>query len=280
MRKSLQWLSAIAVTLVAGCSNPPYPRGAMESLYPDGKYPTLSTVQVQGRYVGVAQVIAPHTEPSQGPVLLFIHGSPGDWKAWAHFLDAGELPTFDTRIAVDRPGFGASGAGQVVPDLRAQAALLAKLIPSGRKAIVIGHSLGGPIAAWMAVDAPDQVCGAISLAGSLSSKYEAPRWYNYLADFAVVRWVLPQEMVWSNQEMMPLSQELEKLEHALPTLHVPLVVLQGGKDSLVDPRTVDEVQKHAPTQWLKVQRLPDASHFFLWEDPQLVNNAIRSLPCV
>jgi pimeloyl-ACP methyl ester carboxylesterase len=280
MRKHLQWLSAIVVTLVAGCSNPPYPRGAMESLYPDGKYPTLSTVQVQGRYVGVAQVIAPHAEPSHAPVLLFIHGSPGDWKAWAHFLDAGELPTFDTRIAVDRPGFGASGAGQVMPDLRAQAALLAKLIPSGRKAIVIGHSLGGPIAAWMAVDAPDQVCGAISLAGSLSSKYEAPRWYNYLADVALVRWAIPQEMVWSNQEMMPLSQELEKLENALPTLHVPLLLLQGSKDSLVDPRTVDEVQKHAPARWLSVQRLPDANHFFLWEDPQLVNNAIRSLPCV
>ncbi|QDL55588.1 alpha/beta fold hydrolase [Rhodoferax aquaticus] len=279
MRNPLQWFATVAVALVAGCSNPPYPRGAMESLYPDGKYPALSTVQVQGRYVGMAKTTTAPVEAAQAPVLLFIHGSPGDWKAWAHFLKASELPTFDTRIAVDRPGFGASGAGQVVPDLRAQAALLATLIPKGRKAIVIGHSLGGPIAAWMAVDAPDQVCAAISLAGSLSSKYEAPRWYNYLADFALVRWAIPQEMVWSNQEMMPLSSELEKLEHALPTLHVPLLLLQGGKDTLVDPRTVDEVQAFAPAQWLSIQRLPDATHFFLWEDPDAVINAIRKLPC-
>lgn len=53
-----------------------------------------------------------------------------------------------------------------MPKLRAQAALLTELIPKGQKAIVRGPSLGCPLVAWMAVDAPEKVRGAVSIAGS------------------------------------------------------------------------------------------------------------------
>jgi pimeloyl-ACP methyl ester carboxylesterase len=212
-------------------------------------------------------------------MLLFVHGSPGDWKAWAHYLQSPELACFSSRVAVDRPGFGGSRSGGVMPDLRAQAAMLTKLIPKGQKAIVVGHSLGGPLVAWMAIDAPDKVCGAVSIAGSLSSAHEAPRWYNHLADLPLVKWVIPAEMVESNHEMMPLADELAKLEPYFVQLQVPLIVMQGGKDSLVDPVTADEVEKHSPRIWVRVQRLPMENHFLLWEKPQLVIDAIQSLPC-
>ena len=86
-------------------------------------------------------------------------------------------------------------------------------------------------------------------------------------------------MLRSNQEMMPLQTELAKLELALPSLKTPFILMQGGKDALVDPRTADEVEKRAPKQWLHLQRLPQEGHFLLWEKPQLVNAAIRSLSC-
>jgi pimeloyl-ACP methyl ester carboxylesterase len=123
------------------------------------------------------------------------------------------------------------------------------------------------------------VCGAVSIAGSLSSVHEAPRWYNYLADSPLVNWAIPGEMVESNHEMMPLADELAKLEPFFAQLRVPLVVMQGGKDSLVDPATADEVEKRSPSSWVHVQRFPMESHFFLWERPQLVIDAIQSLPC-
>ena len=212
-------------------------------------------------------------------MLLFIHGSPGDWKAWSYYLKTPELAGFSSRVAVDRPGFGASDGGRVVTDLRQQAVLLTALIPAGQKAIVVGHSLGGPLAAWMAIDAPEKVCGALSIAGSLSSRLEEPRWYNQLADLALLRWAVPREMAWSNQEMMPLSGELLKLEAAMSQLRAPLLVIQGGKDSLVDPLTVNDVEKHAPPAWLKVMRLPDETHFVLWEKPQIIVDAIKDMSC-
>ncbi len=270
-------IGGLAIALmVASCGNPPYPNGTVGALFPDGQQPSFATEHLNQRDLAVARIDG--AQNAKGPLLLFIHGSPGDWKAWSYFLRTPQLASMQARIAVDRPGFGGS-AGGVVPSLRAQAALLAQLIPTGQRAIVVGHSLGGPIAAWMAIDAPQQVCGVVSIAGSMSSVYEAPRWYNYLADTTLVRWALPAEMVQSNHEMMPLATELAALEPMLATLHVPLVLMQGGKDSLVDPRTADEVEKRTPKAWLTVQRLPSDNHFVLWENPQTVIDAIKSLPC-
>ena len=266
-------------TVLLGCGNPPYPRGDAKALFGDGPLPSTVEIQAQGRSIRTVQMPGKNADKSD-ITLLFVHGSPGDWKAWAHYLGDPRLAGVGTRIAVDRPGFGGSGPGQVMPDLRSQAKLLADLIPQGGKAIVIGHSLGGPLAAWMAIDYPEKVCGAVSIAGSLAADLEEPRWYNTAADTRVVQWALPPEMNWSNQEMMVLAAELRKLQAAWPQLRTPFVLMQGGKDKLVDPRTADEVEQLAPREWLRVLRLPAENHFVLWEKPELVVEAILKLPCV
>lgn len=282
MGRSLTVMISLAtLTSLVACGNPPYPRGAVNQLFGGAVAPIFGKQVVQGREISTASVQTDRkalTAPSN-TMLLFVHGSPGDWKAWSYFLKTPDLAGFASRVAVDRPGFGDSAAAGLMTDLRQQAALLTALIPLGQKAIVVGHSLGGPLAAWMAIDAPDKVCGAVSIAGSLSSRLEQPRWYNLLADFALLKWAVPKEMARSNQEMMPLSSELAKLEAALGNLRIPLLLIQGGKDGLVDPQTVDEVEKRAPEAWLKVLRLPSESHFVLWEKPQLIVDAIKNMPC-
>lgn len=266
---------------LVACGNPPYPRGSVEQLFAGNASPVISQQVVEGYAISTARVQADTMAKSvsTGAMLLFIHGSPGDWKAWSYYLKTPELAGFASRVAVDRPGFGASDGGRVVTDLRQQAALLSALIPVGQKAIIIGHSLGGPLAAWMAIDAPEKVCGAISIAGSLSSRFEEPRWYNLLADLALLRWAVPKEMAWSNQEMMPLSGELRKLEAAFSQIRTPLLVIQGGKDGLVDPMTADDVEKWVPKAWLKVMRLQADTHFVLWEKPQIIVDAIKDMSC-
>ena len=275
----------VAGSIVA-CGNPPYPRGSPEQLFTGSALPTISQQVVSGgQRINMATMLsdAKHDEKSgtvgKNKVLLFVHGSPGDWKAWSYYLKTPELSGFANRIAIDRPGFGGSGRGLVVTDLRQQATLIAELIPAGQKAIVVGHSLGGPLAVWMAINSPDKVCGVVSIAGSLSSRYEEPRWYNLLADSSLLGWAVPAEMNWSNQEMMALSGELGKLEAAVGQLSIPITVIQGAKDSLVDPETVDEFKKRAPAAWLKIKNLPNETHFVLWEKPQIIVDAIKEMPC-
>jgi pimeloyl-ACP methyl ester carboxylesterase len=274
MRLLNHLLTLCAFAALAACGNPPYPRGDVNTLFPGADKPVATTDTLGARPIFSMRM------PGQSgqPMLLFIHGSPGDWKAWVHFLATPQLAGLGPRVAVDRPGFAGS-SGPVIPDLRAQAALLAQLIPVGQKAILVGHSLGGPIAAWMALDAPDKVCGVVSVAGSLASSLEQPRWYNEVANWQLVRWLLPQEMVLSNQEMMPLSKELAKLEAAMPALHVPFILIQGAKDELVMPATADEVAQRMPARWLTVIKRPQDGHFVLWQSPDVVTDAIRQLPC-
>jgi uncharacterized protein len=271
----------LAAASVVACGNPPYPRGSADQLFAGSTLPTMGLQTVQGQTINTATVPRDAKSALAGTntLVLFVHGSPGDWKAWSYYLKTPELAGFAKRIAIDRPGFGASGKGVVVTDLQQQAKLIAGLIPPGQKAIVVGHSLGGPLAVWMAINSPDKVCGVVSIAGSLSSRYEEPRWYNLMADSALLGWAVPLEMRWSNQEMMSLARELGKLEAAVGQLRIPVTLVQGGKDSLVDPKTVDEFEKVAPNAWLKIKALPNETHFVLWEKPQIIVDAIKEIPC-
>ena len=131
----------------------------------------------------------------------------------------------------------------------------------------------------MAIDRPDLVCGAVSVAGSLAPSLEAPRWYNRAAQWQLVQWTLPDEMLKSDREMMGPSTELTALDEGWKALKVPFVLMQGMSDQLVDLRTPDAAEASAPSKWLQVRRYPGEGHFVLWEKPRLVIDAIRSLPC-
>ncbi len=259
---------------LAACTAPPIPKGSIEELFPGPVRPEIRTVQALGRSVQLVQMPGPGKTP-----IVFIHGSPGSWRAWARFLDAPQLSAFGPRIAIDRPGFGASGAGDLMLDLRAQAAVLAAAIPPGHPAIVVGHSLGGPLIAWMAIDHPDKICGGVMVAGSVAPELEAPRWYNYLADSWIAHWFVRKEMRWSNDEMMVLQQQLNVLDAHWSELRRPLIAIQGDKDPLVDPRTADYLEARAPKQWMRVVRAPGRDHFLLWNEQQLVTKEILGLRC-
>jgi len=272
----MRWILILTTLLqLAACTNPPWPRGTVEELFPPPAVrPELVTVQLGGMDLAVVRSAGAGATP-----ILFVHGSPGGWTSWARYLNHPALTGFGPRIAMDRPGFGGSASAGVMPDLRRQADLLAQLIPSGPPAVLVGHSLGGPLIAWMALDHPEKVCGAVMLAGSMAPALEAPRWYNSLADNWLARQFLSTAMSRSNHEMMELQRELEKLDAALPQLRRPIIAMQGDQDPLVDPRTADYLAQRVPHPWIQVDRLAGRDHFFLWTEPQSVVQQILKLKC-
>lgn len=268
----------ILAALLSGCFGPPYPRGEIDTLYPQPPRPQLRQVQAGGRSLQIAVMAG----TAGATPVFFVHGSPGDWKAWAHYLNDPALAGYGNRYAFDRPGYGGSGAGEMIPDLQAQADVLAaaiKTLEPGQRAIVVGHSLGGPLIGWLTLAHAELVCGGVMIAGSVAPDLEAPRWYNHFASSTIGSWITPSEMLWSNVEITSLQGELRKLDAAWPGLQRPLVAIQGDKDDLVDPRTADHLQQLAPSNWLRVIRVPDQGHFVLWQRPDIVEGAIRSLGC-
>ena len=98
--------------------------------------------------------------------VLLLHGQPGSARDWDRVLDG--LGRGADVLAVDRPGWD----GRSPPtDLEGNAAAaIAALDAHGvARAVVVGHSFGGAVAAWLAVHHPERL-GALILAAPSANR--------------------------------------------------------------------------------------------------------------
>ena len=117
--------------------------------------------------------------------LLLIHGSPGDWTAWERLLLKTSLLENYRIVVVDRPPYQASTT--VGGDLTRQSQLLKQLMETEcNPCTLVGHSYGGALALQLAVDYPQNTKAVVSLAGTVASTYQTPKWYNRLAQNSYV----------------------------------------------------------------------------------------------
>ena len=202
------------------------------------------------------------------PLVVFIHGSPGDWRGWADYLIDPDLTQRAELVAVDRPGFGGSGAGDVERSLAQQARDISPLldkVPLGRRVVLVGHSFGGPLAVRLSMDNPSKVTDLVILAGSIDPAMEHTAWYQYPADWPVISWMLPDTLVVTNREIRALKDELVAMLPLWPRVTQRVTVMQGGKDNLVPPENADFAQKmltHATS--VNIVRIPEMNHFLPW----------------
>ena len=213
-----------------------------------------------------------------GPIIIFIHGTPGSWEAFGAYLADDELAQRARLISVDRPGFGNSRAGGIVTSLSDQARMLSPLLSDGgsNNILLVGHSLGAPVAARMAMDYPESIGGLLLIAPSLDPELEAPRWYNRLASYKVVQWLTPEELKKANDEVLALPGELEAMVPLWSSLTMPVTVLQGMDDKLVDPRNVEFLDT-SEVSGLTLVRVEKAGHFILWKQPEYILKELNDL---
>lgn len=214
----------------------------------------------------------------QRPALVFIHGSPGRAAHFARYLEDPALADRWDVYALDRPGFGRSPM-PFTSDLRAQAQQLLKQLPTSQPLTLAGHSLGGPVALWMAILAPEQVRRVVLLAASLAPEYEHPRWFNHMAASAPIRWVLPRSWRRSNREVMALSTQLQALLQHTPQLHAHLTIVQGAQDRLVNPASPAVLLDHLPTTLPREHLVWDHSgHLLPWRDYVRTRDLLLTIP--
>lgn len=213
------------------------------------------------------------------PTVLFVHGSPGSWSAFVDFFKDDSLLAAVQMVSVDRPGFGESGLGEAEKSLERQAAYLKPIVARykkpGRKLILIGHSLGGPLVARMTMDYPALIDGLVMVAPSIAPALEPNEWYRPPGDWPVVRYLLPNWLRASNREIIYLKPELERMLPLWSNIAQPCIVIQGGKDVLVHPGNADFASKHlVRAKPLEVVFVPDMNHFVPWSHPHLIRRAI------
>jgi pimeloyl-ACP methyl ester carboxylesterase len=214
------------------------------------------------------------------PVAFFVHGSPGSWGAFIDFMKDTTLLKKVKMVSVDRVGFGDSDFGDAEKSLVNQAELLQPIVAKykklGKKIILIGHSLGGPLVARMAMDYPELIDNLIIVAGSIAPELEPnEKWFRIPMEIIPIRFLVPASFRASNHEILYLKPELEKMLPLWKNIRQPVIVIQGGKDVLVSPKNADFAEKMLiNAKSLKVVRVDTMNHFVPWSHPQLIKKAI------
>lgn len=223
------------------------------------------------------------------PTVIFIHGTPGSWSAFAAYVNDPVLQQQAHLISIDRPGWGGStlSDGKFEPGVEAQSALLKDWLcavsaqSAANRVILVGHSWGGTLAPRLAMDHPDCVSAILILAGPMDPDLASPRWYNHVARVPPFGWladkIMGGGMRQSNKEMMVLKAELEKMRPLWANIDIPVTVVQGGKDDLVNAKHADFGEAMMTAATLEIIRLPDSDHFFVFADKPLVFRHIRAL---
>ncbi|MBD1556665.1 alpha/beta hydrolase [Vibrio sp. S9_S30] len=209
--------------------------------------------------------------------VLFIHGSPGSKEGYLDYLDLPALQSIADLVSIDRLGYGASSPVPEPSIFRQAQAILPHL--SNEKAnILVGHSLGGPIALQLALIAPEKVQGMVLVAPAFDPELERPKWYNYIADTMLAKFLLPAEWNQSNIEMMSLSEELNTLaSQNWETLTMPIHIVHGEEDNIADPGNASFAIEKLPSETSKLVWAQNEGHFVLWQNIPFIAKHIQTV---
>jgi len=219
-------------------------------------------------------------EEGAGPVVVLLHGQPGSAASWAPVLV--ELRDHARLIALDRPGYRATGGPAL--GFAANAAVVVEVLDAldVESAVVVGHSWGGGVAIALAAARPERVAGLV-LVGSVGSCSSVDAFDRMLAlhvlgpvltyaSFRILSRLLPlpaarrhlsalanlddaavAELVASADdwrsfvvEQRALMQEVSDLDAVLHLIEAPTSVIMGEKDFMVPPRVGRELAERIP----------------------------------
>ncbi|HMQ90259.1 MAG TPA: alpha/beta hydrolase [Flavilitoribacter sp.] len=216
---------------------------------------------------------------STGQLVIFIHGAPGSSDNFYSYLADKDLIAKARMITVDRLGYGYSDYGHAETSIAVQADMIRHILEMypEQKAILVGHSYGGPIVARCALDFPERVKAGVLLAPVDDPDTEPMFFVANFAKWKLTRWILSGGNRVSGDEKLTHIAELRKMEPDWKDISVPMVHIQGMKDWMAPPANVPFSQKHIRPDLLKVVEIPETSHFIPWTDYGVVKKELLSL---
>jgi pimeloyl-ACP methyl ester carboxylesterase len=244
---------------------------------------------------------------------LLLHGQPGGAADWDGVLAA--LGGRATALAIDRPGWDGHTRAQDLAG-NAQAALAALDAHGMERAVVVGHSLGAAIAAWLAVHHGERVSalvlvapaanlaalgrldrwlaapglaelsGATSMAG-LGLALSVDRVRGWIAGtvglpdgyLRCARTTLLRPGAWRSYatEQRALVRGVTALEPELARITAATTILFGDRDPIVSPRAAWRLAEQIPRARLVVR--PGAGHLLPQRTPGFVaDEIVAALP--
>lgn len=234
-----------------------------------------NTERVEGRHIHYAK-----TGNDTLPTIVFIHGTPGSWDAFAMYMWDSALLQHYRLISVDRPGFGYSDYGK--PEtLERQSQLITPVLAkldNGKPMYLAGHSLGGPMIIQLAADNPHNYQGLVLISGSVDPAEEKPeKWRPWLFK-TPLNYFVPGAFRPSNEELWYLKKDLVKLKSAFNKIDCPVYFIHGANDTWVPPGNVEYAKKLlVNTPKIGELIIPGGNHFIPWTKFKEIKDVLLNL---
>ncbi|WP_158021945.1 alpha/beta fold hydrolase [Flammeovirga pacifica] len=211
--------------------------------------------------------------------FVFIHGAPGSASDFSKFLKNDSIRREGNILSVDRLGYG-SATGREYSSIPLHAESIVKVMEDWEREmkakqqfILIGHSYGGPIAAYTCLNTLEKVSWLILLAPAMSADLEPMKWYSKWAQSKVIYSILPSSLKVATDEKAHHAAALKEIEQDWQKISTPTIMVHGKKDGLVPFENMEFVKKHwkAP---LSTVILEENGHIFPFTNPEIVVKVI------
>ncbi len=230
-----------------------------------------------------------YLELGSGPPVVLVHGLRGESVVMLPL--ASRLAARGWRvICIDLPGHGHSPDPRRPMDIGRAARVVREVIRELglERPPVIGHSLGGWITAWLALEDPAAV-GPVGLVASAGLPFEPPPWPDLLPRttaearrglrllFADPPPRVPAPVLWfASRRRVATSLDLLRsalsgrylLDGLLPGMAVPALVVAGEEDHIVPLPAAREMAAELPGHRIEV--VPGTGHMLVIEAPDRV----------
>jgi len=223
--------------------------------------------------------------------LVFVHGAGGTHENWLNQLRglSGRYPA----LAVDLPGHGRS-EGEGFRSIEAYRDFVREFLDALgiRRAVLVGHSMGGAIALSFALLYPTRLA-ALVLVGTGARLKVHPRVFEALrgdreeAAHLLIRWAYaenaPPELIGQGEarwlETSPLVVEGDflacnafDLMDEVEKISLPTLILCGTEDRLTPVRYAEYL--HRKIRGSRLILVPGAGHMVMIERPEEMNQAL------
>jgi abhydrolase domain-containing protein 6 len=269
------------------------------------QYPAEPTFGLATNSVSVNKFEIRYHKSGRGPFLVLLHGIGADLQCWQRLVPL--LKKDFTVIALDLPGFGQSSKirgeryGLDDQTKRLNDFLGALDI---REAYVVGNSMGGNLALWLAIQREERVKGVVVIAPPshvLPMSFRHWTWVakpaSYLVARPALRWL--HERTVSRRELVSRERVEEtlktygrnpdaiasflsatetlsdpRLARRLNEIEQPVLVLWGSRDKLVTRKMIDSVKAALPQAETEVHL--GGGHHLQEDEPEWVADKIRT----
>ena len=234
-----------------------------------------ATVNVAGANMHYAK-----TGSDSLPTIVFVHGSPGSWDAFAQYMQDKDLLMKYRMISIDRPGFGYSdfGEAQHIEDQSALISPLFKRWNNGKPFYLVGHSLGGPMIIQLNADNSGLFDGLVLLAGSVDPAEEKKESWRYLLNGGILSYLVPGAMRPSNIELIYFKKDVYALQDKFALVKCKVFIVHGSEDPFVPVGNAMFAQKKlVNAASVKLTLIQGANHFIPWTKYDTVKQVLLQL---